>query len=279
MNRERIRIIVDDVHPTASLTATSEALPIENTQNAFRAYVWRSVDTEDQVITGTLALPTFASGIAISRHNLTGGGEISLVLKLGGETVYSSIADTGGPSSIGGFIPAGIWRAGIDPYGATYSQSLGVLTTDIWFPMTLFDSYEITISDPDNPDEYIQVCQIVLGAAISPANNFALSPRVEWIENVAHSRTDGETLRSEGTGKRHRVMELNLGLLPDADRVTLVTTMGRAGQKNPVYVSMYPDEGGMLEVEHAMVAKRVNNLRFSHFLPMYWETTLILEEV
>jgi hypothetical protein len=278
--RQNIKFIVDDIHPTATLTATSEALDIENTQNALRAYVWRSADLEPQIITGTLAAPIFASGLAISRHNLTGGGEISIVLKLDGDTVFDSVIGLGGVSSVGGFIPAGVWQAGIDPWGATYNQSLGVMVTDIWFGRDyLFDSYEITINDPDNPDGYIQVCQVVLGRATTFDPGFELGSLIRWVENVKHSRTDGETLRSEGTGQRHRVMELDLGLLADSDRVAMVTTMGRAGQKQPIYVSMYPDAGGMLEVEHAMVAKRVSNLEFNHQHPAYWQNKLILEEV
>ncbi|MCK9563076.1 MAG: hypothetical protein M0R02_10215, partial [Bacteroidales bacterium] len=64
-----IRIIAQDGHKDAVLTATSEAdgLAIENTQDDRRAYVWRSEDTSgadatEQTITAVMPVSILGLG-------------------------------------------------------------------------------------------------------------------------------------------------------------------------------------------------------------------------
>ena len=122
-----IRFLIENFHPAATLSATSEALAAANTQDSRRAYVWRSTTTAAQTITGTIAGGGYASGLAIARHNLTSIATVQLVLKLAGAVVY----DSGAVSAGAAFIPAGTWRAGIVPYGAAYNDALQPKITDL----------------------------------------------------------------------------------------------------------------------------------------------------
>lgn len=273
-----IRFLSDSAHNTAALTVTSEAMPIENTQGSRRAFVWRSTDTAEQTISGTPAAAATATGLVLARHNLSGAASIQLILKLGATTVYDTGTVGTGEIGAGDIIPAGTWRAGIDKYGATYNNLLEPQHLDLWFSAVTFDSYQIIVTDTGNADGFLQIGQIMLGEAFEPSVNMSYGLNLEWIEQTEHHRTDGGSLRSEGTHAAHRRLRIGLDWLNDADRSKLVTELFSAGKRADVYITAYPGDGGLLEIEHAFVARRMSDLGFTHPFFNNWKTQLIFEE-
>lgn len=268
-----VRFIIDNAHADATLTATSEALAIENTQNSRRAYVWRSADTEVQTITGT-PTPSAASGFVMARHNLSSLATVQLLLKKAGTTVYDS-----GALSVGEPIPAGVWRAGIDPYGATYNERLDPQIFNIWFDPVFFDEYEIMINDTTNAAGFLELGQIFLGLAFEPLYGMSFGVQMQWIEQTEHQRTDGGSLRSEGTHAKHRKINFGLDWLGDTDRTAMLVDFFDAGKRSDVFISAYPEAAGMLEIEHAFVARRMNDLGFIHPFASNWTSNFGFEEV
>ena len=266
-----VRFIIDNAHASAALAATSEALAIENTQNSLRSRVWRSANLATQVITGTITAE--ASGFAIARHNFSALATVQLVLKKSAAVVYDS-----GAVEVGQTVPAGTWRAGIDAYGGTYDARFETQIYSKWFAPTAFDEYEITITDATNPAGYMQFGQLFLGLSFEPAYGMSYGMQMQWLEQTEHQRTDGGSLRSEGTHAKHRRISFALDWLGDADRRTVLGDFLSVGKRGDVFLSAYPETGGMLEIEHAFVCKRMDDLRFGHPFAYNWASAFNFEE-
>lgn len=256
-----MRIIANDGHKGAVLTATSEALAIENTQDSRRAYPWRSEDTSpgdwwDQTITAIMPVTINGlGGLVLSNTNLTMDATVSAVLKNGMTTI-----DTVTPVCLG---------ANLD----------GTTTWVAWFTAGPIDQYELTIDDSTNPDGYLQIVQIICGPVLTPDNNPAYGLETEWLEDVQHITTAGQSLRSEGTGLVRREITMDLEVMTEADRVLLVDGLIAAGQKATLFISVYPGEGGDLERQHQFACRRVTNMSTNHWTRQFWRQGLEFREV
>ena len=253
MSVSNVRILVQDGHRSAVLGATSEAMPIANTQNPFKSRPWRSTDTAEQTITGVMDI-TIAEGelfgISIAHHNLSSAAEVTVALKSGMTTVDTVTV--------------------LDNDTTTWDY-WGVAEGDI-------DQYLITIDDPTNLAGYFQLGQILLGRAITFAYNFEIGATHMWRQDVEHEYTAGQSLRSEGTLLMPRESSINLKKLSPADRIVLVRELRRAGQAAPLYLSLYPGAGGALESDHAYVAKCVSNLSTKQSGQAHWDSQLLFKE-
>jgi len=269
-----IRFLTKNSHKLATLTATSEALSVENTKDARRSFAWRSATLATQTITGTLATATSANCFVFANHNLSAGSSVQLILKLSGVTVYDS-----GEIDPKNYIPAGVWRAGIDPYGETLDSFLPYQNYDSWFASTVFDSYEIIIKDSGNSDGYIQAGLIMLGSYFSPKLNVSYRPKMEWIEDSKTFRTDGGTRRVESIGSIYRKFAFKLDWLDDEDRITVLKEFMNSGKKEAIYISIYPESGGGKELEHSFISNRESNIEFSNNFYENWQAPMIFEEI
>lgn len=274
---KRIRILAGNIHNTATLTATSEALPVENTQRSERAMVWRSTSLNEQTITGVLPTGSIVDCVALARHNLSAGGIRRIELLYEGSVVYDSGLI---PTAL--LIPAGIWRAGVDPWGATYNDqlpgntSLTVQWTDTKYLVT---GYRITLSGT-NDDGYMEVGQIFIGDTFQPEFNFSWNAETDWQESGEHLKTEGGSLRTVSLGDLRRQVNINLDWIIDSDRTQLISRLGKAGMGSDLLVSLYPDSASqMLELEGIMVCRRLNSINTRHNLPGNWSAGLTFLEV
>jgi len=256
-----VRIIANDGHKDAVLTATSEALVIDNTKDSRRAYPWRSEDTSpgdwwDQTITAIMPVSILGlGGLVLSNTNLTLDATVSVVLKSGMTTI-----DTVTPVCLG---------ANLD----------GTTTWVAWFTAGPIDQYELTIDDSTNPDGYLQIVQIICGPVLTPANNPAYGLETEWLEDVQHITTAGQSIRSEGTGIVRRAVTMSLEVMTEADRTAIIEGLIAAGQKSTLFLSVYPGEGGDLENQHQFACRRVTNLKPGHWTINFWRDGVEFREV
>jgi len=270
---DRIRLIINNEHDIATLTATSEATPIAYTQRSGRSYPWRSTGTADQTITASFATPTYVSGVVVYNHNLTASGVVRVEYLLAGEVVYDS-----GDVIAANIIPIGTWRAGIDPWGAENLAELPTVQYNVWTSSTLVDGYRITLKDPDNPDGYLEVSRIFAGVSYSPQINPQYGLSLEWQDFSENQRTESGSLRTVGAGTARR-LTFDLGHLDDVELTRLSREMLRSGKGRDLYVSVYPGAGGMMEAEHAFVARRASDYAHGHTFYRNWESSLELQEV
>ncbi|UTD54911.1 hypothetical protein [Halomonas sp. MS1] len=273
---ENLRIIFDNVHDAATLTATSEAsplLPIENTQRSGRSYVWRSLDTTQQVITGSLDGPLSINGAVIYQHNLTNLAKVRVEYLRRGDVVYDS-----GELIAAELIPLGEWVAGIDPWGGSQVNSLPNVQLSVWSPSFFVDSYRITIDDPANPDGFIQVQRIAVGDYFSPKFNAAYEPVLDWVDTSEHRKTEGGSLNTVG-GSLSRRLTIDLNFLDSSDRSKLTLKALKSGKTSDVFISLYPAKGGIDEAEHEFLARRENNYSHRHKFFNNWKNQLVFIEV
>lgn len=273
-----LRIVGLNLHDTATLEVTSEepTLPISYTQRSERALVWRSTNADEQVITGTLASGSLINTVAIIRHNLGAGGLRRIELLVDDDVVYDSGLV---PTAL--LIPAGTWRAGVDPWGATYDDQLpgNLPQTVLWLPsLVLATSYRITVTGGDE-DGYIEIGRIMVGEYWSPEDNMSWSPQIEWRESGEHLITEGGSLRTVGVGDLRREIAFDLDWLAETDRSRLISLLGRAGMGADLLISLYPGGAQMLELEGLMVCRRRSSVSTTHNRHNNWRSKQSFTEV
>lgn len=274
MSYPNMRLIIDNVHDEATLTATSQALPIEYTQRSGRAYVWRSTDTATQVIEATLPDIQYVNALVIYRHNLSASATVKIEPLNGSSVVYDS-----GDQPQAELIPLGIFRAGIDPWGASYNDKIPVTSSPYWMPILAITGYRITIIDPANSDGFLQIGRIIAGLSFSPEHNPAYGVELTWRENAENRRTEGGSLRTITSNSKARLLNIDLDFLSDSDRTQLTTELVKRGQGADIFVSLYPEQGGVKEIEHAFLARRDSDYSHIHDYYRNWTSNLTFLEV
>lgn len=271
-----LRILANNLHDTATLDAPDQAMPVSYTQRSERSLVWRSADDDVKTITAALSGVSYINCIALARHNLGALGVIQIDLLLNGEVIKSS-----GAVSMAMLIPAGVWRAGIDPWGATYNErmpggsELGIYWLDQ--PVAV-DSYRLTISG-STAAGYFEIGRIFSGLSFAPSVNMNWGRSFGWIESGEHVRTEGGTLRTVGQSGRRRKFNLRLDWLSQTDRENLITHLVSAGIGADLLVSLYPESGGLHELTHTMVCRREGGFEDVHSHPGNYQATLNFLEV
>jgi hypothetical protein len=268
-----LRLIIDNAHDAATLTATSEALPVAYTQRSGRSYVWRSAGLGEQTITGTFDVPRFISSLVVYNHNLSSEGTIRFEYLLNGDVVFDT-----GPVISADIIPLGVWRAGIDPWGAQDLTELPAVQYNVWTESTLVSGYRITLNDPGNSDGFLQIARVFSGIPYSPEYNASFGLSLEWLEFAENKRTESGSLRTIGEGTARR-LSFDLAHLNSAGLGALGKELLRAGKRSDVYISVYPETGGMREAEHAFVCRRESNYSHNHDFFNNWQAPLTFEEV
>lgn len=269
-----MRLIIDNTHDSAALAATSEALPIKYTQRSGRAYVWRSTDTTTQVIEATLPGAQFVDAVVLYRHNLSSSATVRIELLNGSEVVHDA-----GTQPVAELITPPALRVGIDPWGATYNDSIPVQLTNYWLPITAITGYRITINDPANPAGFLQVGRVIVGLSFAPQYNPSYGVQLTWQESAENRRTEGGSLRTIGGSGLARLLNIDLNFLPESDRTKLTTELVKRGMRADVFISLYPEQGGVKEIEHAFLARR--NADYSHTHDFYanWQSSIPFLEV
>lgn len=271
-----LRILATNLHDTATLTATSEALPITNTQRSERSRVWRSTDLQTQTITATLPTGGYVDCIALARHNLGGAGILSIELFNAGSQIGDTIT-----ASTALLIPAGLWRSGVDGWAASYNDQMpaGSPLGIHWLDQPVaIDSYRITL-DSGGPDSYMEVGRIFIGLSISPSVNFNWGVGVEWQESGEHIPTEAGSLRTIGGSDLRRKFSLQLDWLSDADRIQLVNQLVSAGLGADLLAALYPEGNEMQQLEHTMVCRREASFSHTHSHFQNWKAPLAFIEV
>ena len=253
MSTGNLRILATNLHDTATLTATSEAMPITNTQRSERAYVWRSTDLTPQVIEGVLPSGGFVDCFAVDKTNLDAGGTVQVELFSNNVLLHDS-----GEISTALLIPLNAWRVGIDVWGATYNERMPGKSSlcVIWLAApAAIDKYRITFRST-GPASYIEAGRVFVGLSFSPETNMSWSPKVQWLENIEHKQTEGGSLRSSGSAHPRRSFGIKLDWLSPADCQRLLTELVSVGMGADLLVSLYPGKGGLDELQHTMICRR-----------------------
>ncbi|MBB1485889.1 hypothetical protein [Oceanospirillum sediminis] len=272
----QMRILARNLHDVATLTATSEAMPVAYTQRSERPMVWRSANLQKQVLNAVLPHGSYINCIAIARHNLGALGNVQIEILQDSNLVHDS-----GDIATAMLIPAGVWRAGIDPWGASYNDKLpgGASLVLYWLDTPIIaDSYRITMTSSSDND-YFEVGRIFAGLSFSPSVNMSYGLQLEWLETGEHVQTEGGSLRTIGTGDLRRSFTLKLDWLNETDRQKLITELVKNRMNSDLLVCLYPESDGVHILEHTMVCRRINSVRHVHSHYQNWQSELSFMEV
>ncbi|WP_322528993.1 hypothetical protein R5R73_04965 [Salinicola sp. LHM] len=243
---------MDNVHDRAALTVTSAApeCAIDNTQRNEREYLWRSADLAPQTVGATLPELQFLDAVVLIGHNLSGAATVTLRVLVDGDVV-ATVDDI----STAEYVPAGVWRAGIDPFGASYNDQLSQPLTIIDVPTIPCTGYELTIDDPDNADGAIEVQRIVAGLGFVSEYGPSWGVDLNWVDPGQQQRSAGRTLRTIGGGQPWRELTVSLDNLTPEDRSRLLIELAQRGIVGDVFVDCYPNRAGPDRLTGAFLAR------------------------
>lgn len=277
----RVRIIAPNRADEAALTAAPAmvaTLPVENLQDDARARVARSVGLPaPQYIRGDWPAFNSINAFALWRHNLSGAATLRLKLYAGAGQAGTLLYDSGA-ISLGSIIPYGELVYGVDIYGAQLFENWPVASHVIWFAAVLPLSFELQLTDPANPDGYMQVSRLVLGGYFSPAVNFSRPFRMRWEDESTQERTDGGTLRTDER-EPFRLFNFNLDSMNEAERAALMELLRQHAKNKTLFLSMFPEDIGTKRRDFAALVKVVGQAPdVEGNLPLNYRSQLVLAE-
>lgn len=275
MGVSTIRIIMDNQHDLATLTASSAQAPVEYTQIKGRSYSWRGGSARNEQVTAMLENPDFISAVVVYGHNLSSVGTVQVEYLFEGAVVYDT-----GPIVAADIIPLGVWRAGIDPWGGQDLSALPSIHYNVWTEPTLIDGYRLTFDDPGNHGGYIQVGRIFSGIPYSPPKkmNVEFGVKLAWQFRGEKQRTESGSLRHIGGGVSRR-LTFDLNHLDDEEYSILTQELLKAGVSKDVYINIFPETGGVKEASHAFVAMRDGDYEHVHDRHNNWRSPHVYLEV
>lgn len=273
---KNLRIVAINEHDKATVSASSFVVPSSNTQRSDRGRFWRSSSGYQHQLFADFNGSVAIGCVAFARHNLPAGSTWKVEL-LQGEAVVRDSGEL--PVSI--VVPAGIWRAGIDPWGATYNDRLpaGLSLAVHWFEYDHWcTGYRITFNLLKNAA--VEVGRVISGSVFSPSDNMDWGLETDWVEPGEHVLMDGGSIRTVGQGELRRSVSFNLSWLNEADRSQLLSLLGRAGKGADLLLSMYPESDSILkELEGMMVCRRDSSLASTHSQNRSWHLPLAFLEI
>lgn len=220
MARNMIISSTNYVDTANTITADDEVatLPVSNLQDRQIVKIWRNTQTTAQIdVDFTSArIINFA---ALIKHNISQTGTIRWRLSNASDfstTVYDSgTVDAWPIVEEFGTLPWGVfqWGGYLNPeVAALYTIS----TFDVLDEAVAARYLRIDISDPSNPDGYLQAGRLICGPAYEPSINYANGVEFEFIDQsrVTKSR-GGQTFVDEV--ERFRRMRFELINLPEAE--------------------------------------------------------------
>lgn len=255
-----ISILFENLHDAATLTASSAQSPVEYTQISGKSYLFRTQGVTNETLVGELDHAAFMSLVAIYGHNLSPGGLINIELLLNGEVV----AETGF-QGVAELIPLGRFRVGIDPWGGHDLSGLSTVRFEARLEPAIANAYRITIDDPTNEHGYLEVGRVFAGSPWSPPKDMNISYGVGMKNKTStrKERTEGGSLIAIGKGG-WREVSFSLDHLEDDEFENFVKEMNKTDDTTEVYISVYPDKGGVLEAIHSFAAMRQDGYEHTH---------------
>ena len=233
MAASNIRFLYNNLADTASLTESSEVetLPIENIQDSRLGCRWRSTGTDENIVLDLGSAQSIDS-FAILGHNISSS---VTVLKIQGHT-----SDSWGSPDVDIDL--------LDPQGGGGSYNVYDSKFILWYLSSASKRYwRIVITDDSNPDAYLEIGRVFLGAYFEPStgarqgltiNKRDLSEVIKNMQGTPYSNLKDKIW----------IYDFSLeSLLSDPagtdDLQTIIDMFDNAGSNKDIIVSIDPDRG------------------------------------
>lgn len=255
-----IQVLFDNKHDAATLTASSQQTPPEYTQVNGGSFLFRTLGIENETLTATLESADYLSKVVVYGHNLSPAGTVNVELLLDGDVV----AETGF-KGVAELIPLGRFRVGIDPWGGHDLSGLSTVSFEANFELTIANAYRLTLKDPTNEKSYLEIDRVFSGAPWSPPPDMNINYGVSLQNKTAtrKERTEGGTQIAIGKGG-WREVSFSFDHLEDDEFENFVKEMNKTDDTTVVYISIYPEAGGVIEAIHSFAAMRQDGYGHTH---------------
>lgn len=237
--------LFDNQVDTATLTASSEVITVNNLKNPQRSKFWRSGGGSASYVSVTLSNVTGTDHIALVDLNLTTAGEIRIQAwsdALDGSV--STFDDTFTPTLYVAGIEStayGLGLYGIGPYGS--SQAVGQVNnrniTIIPLGLTLTSQYyKITFTDTNT--DYQQCSKLYIGSSYSYTTNLAYGWSAERIERNEEKESIGGQIYFQPRDSKLRISGV-FRFLSETERTDTLIRTQILGNRIPFIFSIFPE--------------------------------------
>lgn len=262
----------------SSVPSTESTMPLASLTIPDRSKVARfllpDVPQSSVVIEGRSQTRAFiADGIALSNFNLSSADTFRLELF---DDTDHRVFDSG-EQAAATLIPMGIWIAGINFYGESYSSDLNSIAV-LWFAPTVYVRFKLTITTYSNLP-FIKLGMVYLGKSFAPQRNFAWGSELKWENTLQLSRTLGGSLLPENSAIKFRTLSLNLAKMTQYDR-DLFSRKLRDSTGKSIFVSAYPDQTNKVRLtEYSMICYADTSGSWTHDTKTSHSYQLNLQEI
>lgn len=233
-------------------------LPPSNLKLPARARVARTTSTAQQEIKFTWGgNGWFMNFLKLSRHNLEVGS--TWRVQLFADAAWTNQIYDSGVLPAFDYVTLGDLDFGVDPLGSgNFDSFLGQMYSVVHFNRLMALSGIVTLANSSNSAGYMEASRLFAG------DYYELSWNPEtadfgWDESTQQSRSEGGTLRSDGTAA-FRKIELQVNLKDEVECARLRDMLRYAGLRKDTYLNLYPEAGGEKTRDHTMLCKLVGKL-------------------
>lgn len=193
-----------------------------------------------------------------------------------GSLVYDS-GDTRFGVPLRRLIPAGRFRVGIDPWGATEPVEAVDALRVLYFDPVRYQSARVTLTSTSSTAAYIEIPYLVIGKRFEPFYGASLGGNLVWKDNIKDERTLGGSLVSTGIPLDWRELKLDLVALSKEERLQLERELKKT-KGIGVLIDAYPLDTTELHNNHLFLAK-LQRPDMIHKSTDYHSAQLIFTEV
>lgn len=230
---------VFDGYATLTMAAGSAAggFPLTNLKLDAKQKTFRSTDLLSPKIKTTWAAGQTISGVALAFTNLIAGSTFRVTL-YDDPTAGTLLLDTGAVNvSYSYDAPIGFGSIG----SASFAYGGGSNVCAFFASTSGVKRMEIELTSAGNPDGYIEISRIIVGAYWEPNRGAAYGASVQFVDNTVGQRTSSGNLITD-RGTMHREMSFSLAAMDETDRQNLNNLFRSIGQSQPLFISLTPGE-------------------------------------
>jgi hypothetical protein len=270
-----LRIISANAADTSTLTAstTAGALAAANMLTDYKGQVHRSTGTS-VTYTLTWAAAQSIGAVVLPACNLSASATIRV--RLYSDTAGTTqIADSGTVSACPG-LDLSWWGGTVNANSFAYGALAKVA---VWFASNYATARRCVIDlvDTSNAAGYIDCARLVVGAWWSPAYNASYGLQFDVQDTSEPARNDAGDLLSD-RGVRFDTLSLDLKLMPEADRASLLNIVRAVGTSRNLLLSLLPANAAAPAAERdCMVYGKRANAALSRDMPTAYSTKLEME--
>jgi len=210
MSLEHTRFLWNNLFDDATLDASTEATnyPVENIQNEWPTFAWRSTgDTSEWITIALAAAGSYdVKSLIVKGHNFTAGASIHV--QAGTSTAYGDL----------------------DEVHPAFAETM----TIFWNSAQNFQYWKITITEPASTDHYIKIGRIFIGGYFSPA--YDVSSYAMQITDPSEIGLSAGGQVSAANRMHYKAWTYQFAYVPSSDKDTFESIFAEVGFSKPYFI-------------------------------------------